>query len=282
MSPRPKNIRKVRGVPAAKGFTPDRQACPGRKVVLYIEEYEAIYMCDYEGKKHEEAAASMGISRPTLTRIYASARKKIAEAIIEGCRLVIDGGSSYMDAKWFRCSRCGMIFGNAVPRQDSEDGRCPLCGGACDCIEYGNINQTIYNKMRKIALPTRNGFIDDHFGHCEFYTVLTVNDENKIVASETIPSPQGCGCKSNIAFKFQEDGVTVMLAGNMGPGAVNKLSSCGIKVIRGCQGPVMDVAQAYLRGEIQDSGETCSHHGGEGHQCHHDSDSNGHQCHGEQ
>ena len=87
--------------------------------------------------------------------------------------------------------------------------------------------------------------------------------------SETIPSPQGCGCKSNIAFKLQEDGVTVMLAGNMGEGALNKLSSCNIKVIRGCKGAVLEVAEAYLAGKIQDSGVGCAGHHEAGHVCSH-------------
>ena len=34
--------------------------------------------------------------------------------------------------------------------------------------------------MKKIALPTRNGNIDDHFGHCAFYTIITVNDNNEV------------------------------------------------------------------------------------------------------
>lgn len=124
--------------------------------------------------------------------------------------------------------------------------------------------------MKKIALPTRNGAIDNHFGHCEFYTIITVNDENKVVSTQIMPSPQGCGCKSDIASKLQQDGVTVMLAGNMGAGALAKLSACGIEVVRGCSGPVMEVLEAYLNGDIKDSGEECSHH--------HDGDSE-HQCH---
>lgn len=122
--------------------------------------------------------------------------------------------------------------------------------------------------MKKIALPTRNGNIDDHFGHCAFYTIITVNDNNEVAKTEIMPSPEGCGCKSNIAYQLQEDGVTLMLAGNMGMGALNKLSSCGIEVVRGCCGPVMDVVEAYLKGELKDSGEACSHHGDDGHECH--------------
>ena len=59
--------------------------------------------------------------------------------------------------------------------------------------------------MKKIALPTRNGLIDDHFGHCEFYTIFTVDEENRIARTQVLPSPQGCGCKSDIASKLQAD-----------------------------------------------------------------------------
>ncbi|MBM6758466.1 NifB/NifX family molybdenum-iron cluster-binding protein [Bacteroides mediterraneensis] len=124
--------------------------------------------------------------------------------------------------------------------------------------------------MKKIALPTRNGVVDDHFGHCEFYTIFTVDEENCITRTQVLPSSQGCGCKSDIASKLQADGVTVMLAGNMGAGALAKLSACGITVIRGCQGSVMQVAEDYLAGKIQDSGVECAHHHeGEDHQCAH-------------
>lgn len=126
--------------------------------------------------------------------------------------------------------------------------------------------------MKKIALPTRSGMIDNHFGHCEFYTILTVDENNHITRTEVLPSPQGCGCKSDIASKLQADGVTIMLAGNMGAGALSKLSACGIEVVRGCTGPVMEVAEAYLAGQIQDSGVGCEHHHEDGeHECSHHS-----------
>ena len=64
----------------------------------------------------------------------------------------------------------------------------------------------------KIAVPTRDNKVDDHFGHCEYYTIYTVNQEKQILSSETIPSPQGCGCKSDIAVQLQDMGVSVMLA----------------------------------------------------------------------
>ena len=51
----------------------------------------------------------------------------------------------------------------------------------------------------KIAVPTRNHVIDDHFGHCEYYTIFTISENKEIIGIETEASPEGCGCKSNIA-----------------------------------------------------------------------------------
>lgn len=117
----------------------------------------------------------------------------------------------------------------------------------------------------KVAVPTRDNQVDDHFGHCDHYTIFTI--ENKqIVNTEVLPSPQGCGCKSGIAAELQKLGVTVMIAGSMGEGAKNKLESHGITVIRGCAGSVQMVIGGYLAGAIFDSGVGCAGHEGD-HQC---------------
>lgn len=112
----------------------------------------------------------------------------------------------------------------------------------------------------KIALPTRDGHIDDHFGHCAFYTIATISADNIIESLKSMASPEGCGCKSNIASDLAADGVTLMLAGNMGEGAFNKLANAGIRVIRGCHGEINDVLKQYINGEIKDSGTACNHH----------------------
>ena len=123
----------------------------------------------------------------------------------------------------------------------------------------------------KVAVPTRGNVVDDHFGHCENYTIFTINDNQKIISSEILPSPQGCGCKSNIASILKQIGVSVMLAGNMGNGALNVLMSQGIEVYRGNAGDVRKLTEAFLQNKISDSGEGCkSHeHHDEEHQCTH-------------
>ncbi|MBQ3582438.1 MAG: NifB/NifX family molybdenum-iron cluster-binding protein [Alistipes sp.] len=117
----------------------------------------------------------------------------------------------------------------------------------------------------KIAVPTRNGKVDDHFGHCDHYTIYTVENKH-IISREELPSPQGCGCKSGIAADLQQMGVEVMLAGSMGAGALNKLQACGIKVVRGCMGDIESVVNGYLLGFVLDSGIGCAGHG-EDHEC---------------
>lgn len=113
----------------------------------------------------------------------------------------------------------------------------------------------------KIALPSRNNNIDDHFGHCEYYTIFTVDTQTKeITDSETISSPAGCGCKSNIASTLSDIGVKVLLAGNMGEGAVRVLNNSGIKVLRGCSGDVKTVTLKWLEGSLADSGDICHTH----------------------
>ena len=111
----------------------------------------------------------------------------------------------------------------------------------------------------KIAVPTRDGVIDDHFGHCAYYTIFEI-ENNEIVATSRLESPQGCGCKSGIAADMESMGIEVMLAGNMGEGAKNKLESHNIKVVRGCRGNIEMGVRASLIGLIKDSGEGCSHH----------------------
>lgn len=115
-------------------------------------------------------------------------------------------------------------------------------------------------KYMKIALPSYQNQIDEHFGHCEYFTVFTIDKQKKILSEEKVTSPAGCGCKSNIAQILAEQGVTLMLAGNMGEGAVNVLNSHGIDVLRGCSGNVKLVTESWLSGNLRDSGISCARH----------------------
>jgi len=105
--PRPKQDRKICNPPLMQGFKPF--GMPKRllgSVSLLFDEYEAIRLLDYEGMNQDKAAEQMNVSRPTLTRIYEKARKGIAQALVEGKMIVIEGGNVSFDREWFRCKRC--------------------------------------------------------------------------------------------------------------------------------------------------------------------------------
>jgi predicted Fe-Mo cluster-binding NifX family protein len=120
-----------------------------------------------------------------------------------------------------------------------------------------------------IAVPTQtNHTVDDHFGHCAQFTLFGVSEEKAVQEAGIVFSPPGCGCKSNIASILQQKGVSVLLAGNMGDGAMNVLQRHGIEVHRGCSGDAGKAVEAFVAGKWKDSGVGCSAHDSEtGHQC---------------
>ena len=124
--PRPIRYRKMYQPPMSKGFRPiGMVGRSSREVVLLLEEFEAIKLSDYEGLTHVQAAKQMEISRPTFTRIYSKARKKVAQAFVENRVLLIEGGNVSMTEDWYRCNDCNSVFSS--DKQGSEMS-CYSCG----------------------------------------------------------------------------------------------------------------------------------------------------------
>ena len=110
--PRPKCCRKVRGVPDVKYFKP--RGIPSvelEEVVLHLDEFEAIRLADYEQLYQEDAAARMNISRQTFGRIIEAAHKKIADVLISGKALKIEGGYVTLN----KTGPCGRTKGRRSP-----------------------------------------------------------------------------------------------------------------------------------------------------------------------
>ena len=124
--PRKRRLRKVVAPPRFKGYRPfGGPPVKGDPVELFYEEYEALKLADYDLLNHEKAAALMGISRPTFARIYKSARKKIAEALVEARQIKAVYGNAWLDKNWFECGSCHARF--TFPKNRQEN-RCPVCG----------------------------------------------------------------------------------------------------------------------------------------------------------
>lgn len=92
--PRPRRCRWIENLPSVTYFKP--RGIPTAmldEVVLSVDEFEALRLADRDGLYQEEAAARMGISRQTFGRIVESAHRKVAEALVEGKALRIEGGA---------------------------------------------------------------------------------------------------------------------------------------------------------------------------------------------
>lgn len=103
--------------------------------------------------------------------------------------------------------------------------------------------------------------IDEHFGHCEAFTIVTI-EGNSVVDRMRLVPPPACGCKSNLVSTLTDMGVSVLLAGGMGEGASRLLGQNGIKTVRGASGSVDDAILAYMAGRLIDDGNVCQTHEG--------------------
>jgi len=96
--------RKVSFIPPITYFKPAGIPLAGLdEVKLLVEEAEAIRLKDIEGLEQEESAQKMNISRTTFSRILDSARQKIADALLNGKAIRIEGGNFEMAMRRFRC-----------------------------------------------------------------------------------------------------------------------------------------------------------------------------------
>ena len=128
-----------------------------------------------------------------------------------------------------------------------------------------------------ITYDKSNNQIWQHFGHTEYFRIVTIDGTN--VTADKIVGTNGVGHGALAGF-LQEQGVEALICGGIGGGAVNALKSVGIELYAGNTGDADDVIVSFVTGTLQQN-ETanCSHHDhehGEAHNC--SSHSAGHSC----
>ena len=221
--PRPIRCRKIEKMPAFRSFSPD-EVQTAESVRMTVDEYEALRLLDDEGLTQEACAARMNVARTTVTAIYDSARKKVAEALVHGKRLLIAGG----------------------------------------CCEYGpvEIRQNIMEKgteTMRIAVTYENGEIFQHFGHTEQFKLYDVED-GKIVKEQVVDT-NGSGHGALAGF-LQAVKADALICGGIGMGAQMALSDAGIRLYGGVQGSADEAAKALAEGTLEyDPNARCDHHG---------------------
>ena len=239
---RPIRCRRIERLPVYRSFSPD-DVSAAKSVRMTVDEYEALRLLDGEGLTQEACAARMNIARTTVTAIYESARKKVADALVHGKRLLITGGCCEYEP---------------VELQQ-------------DIMEKGSI-------AMRIAVTYENGEVFQHFGHSEQFKLYDTED-GKIV-SEQIVNTNGSGHGALAGF-LQAAKVDALICGGIGMGAQMALADADIKLYAGVQGSADEAARALAEGTLEyDPEARCDHHGhhdGEGHNCgHHHGE--GHEC----
>ena len=116
----------------------------------------------------------------------------------------------------------------------------------------------------KIAVTYENGNVFQHFGHTEEFKVYDVED-GKILGSRVIGS-NGSG-HGALAGLLDGEGIDVLICGGIGGGAQRALEEYGIELCAGASGNTDEAVEAYLRGELINTGANCDHHHGADHSC---------------
>ena len=142
-----------------------------------------------------------------------------------------------------------------------------------------NIEKLKGDKVMKICIPTSEGKLCGHFGHCDSFTFAEINQETKEILNieERIPE-EGISCQS--ASWISEQGVSKVLAGGMGGRPLMVFAQNGVEVVAGCpELPIEEVLEKYLSNTLETGENAC---GGEGHDHHHchGHHGEGHHCHG--
>jgi len=246
--PRPVKCRCVDFLPEFVYFKP--AGIPLREMeqnLLTIDEIEAVRLKDIEDLEQGHCAVKMGISRATFQRVLESARKKIADALINGKAIRIEGGT-------FKISSPGCNYLNDQERNLQIN---------------NNWNKGVLNM--KIAVVTDDGTtICQHFGRAQYYTVVTI-ENGKVVSKEKrskaghhVPGAEHASHESHGAqHGFDENAqkshagmmanitdCQVVFAGGMGWGAQVSLKNAGIDVHMTDVENIDEAIRLYIDGKL--------------------------------
>lgn len=228
MAGRHEKVRNVGIEPEYLGFAPDGLAS-GSDITLTVDELETLRLVDLERLSQAEAAGRMGVARATVSSIAERAHAKVADALINGRRLIVSGGN--------------VAF---------------VSSSAQTTVLWPAKKE----RTMRIALTYDEGNIFQHFGKTEQFKVYDVED-GKVASSQIIGS-NGAG-HGALAGVLADGGVDVLICGGIGGGAINALSQRGIKIVAGASGSCDEAVGAYLAGKLIAADEpTCACHGHDG------------------
>lgn len=229
--PRPRKHRNVCSFPKVTEFFPADQELNIQStdaVALTVDEYEAVRLIDYERFSQEDCSTRMGVARATVQSIYASARKKIALALVEGIPLKIDGGDYRLcngRKNFFECGNCRK-HRNAWNNQDKE-----------------------INMIVAIPVEKDNESVCASFGRAPRF--LFCNLETGETHIEDNPAENAEGGAGVKATQFIIDhGADTLIAVRIGGNADAALKAAHVKVYEASGAPAKNDIAALQAGEL--------------------------------
>lgn len=245
--PRPPKSRRVCRFPQTIAFAPVEDSAGKEPVILTVDEYETIRLIDQEGLSQEQCCERMQVARTTVQKVYESARKKLADVLVNGRPLHIQGGSYRL------CSGGDAACGSRTCYQQELTRLYSIKKG---------------DHVMRIAVTYENGEIFQHFGHTEQFKVYDVED-GKILRSQVVgTNGSGHGALAEVLYTLHAD---VLICGGIGGGAQMALAQVGVKLYGGVSGSADAAVEAFLSGALDyNPNVRCNHHDhehGEGHTC---------------
>ena len=249
--PRPKKCRRVCDYPQTLTFLPEDHKNREQVVILTVDEYETIRLIDKEGLSQEQCGDFMQVARTTVQQIYASARKKLADVLVDGLALRIEGGDYQLCNGGNRACGCSNCYKQKFNQQYAKPK-----------------GETIM----RIAVTYENGEIFQHFGHTEQFKVYDV-ENSKIISSDVVDTNgSGHGALAGVLSALHVD---ALICGGIGGGAQAALAAAGIQLYGGVSGDADQAAEALAAGTLAyNPNVMCDHH--EEH--HHEGDCGDHGC----
>lgn len=206
-------------VPEYVGFTPDGIPT-GDAIELTFDELETIRLLDLEKLSQVEAADRMGVARTTVTSIYERARTKVADSLVNGKRLLVEGGNVA-----FPPSGATGFVPESRPKEKEA--------------------------IMRVAVTYENGSVFQNFGKTESFKLYDIDDGE--VTSTQIVETQGAGHGALAGFLKVND-VDVLLCGGIGGGAQRALAEQGIELYGGLSGSADQLVAELIEGTLQENG----------------------------
>lgn len=235
---RPRKQRLVQKPPRVEYFKP--RGIPLKRLqetCLTVEGVEALRLADLEGLNQEQAAKRMHVSRQTFGRVLAKARNAVAEAVVSGRALRIDGGD-YRLARKHEAAGVGAHDNAPNPAPAPQVGECEV------------------NAMSKIAItsegPNLSDQVDPRFGRAAGFIVIDPDTKESAYVSNGQNQTRGQGAGIAAAELMAQNQVNVVLTGFVGPKAFQALDAAGIQVGQNLDNLTTEQAlQRYLDGQVE-------------------------------